>query len=58
MKKFELEIELGNDAMKTRFDVAKALSEVARRLRTTGRNYQAIMDRNGNKVGKWTFKEE
>jgi hypothetical protein len=57
--KFQLEIELGNDAMQTRRDIEEV-------LRRTGQNLAymcdppedgdegPIFDLNGNKVGTWT----
>lgn len=65
MNKFTLEIELGNDAMKSDADIARALRQVANRLRENkytkvvkgfGDVTRGIMDRNGNTVGLWTLK--
>jgi hypothetical protein len=65
--KFKLEIELGNDAMQYANDVAGALENVARSLRshdlTTFDELDpfdrkgTIRDENGNKVGKWEATE-
>ena len=58
---FKLEIELGNDAMQSAYDVALALSEAVRQL-TLHRGYSeplqheeqgSIRDVNGNRVGSW-----
>ena len=61
--KFTLEIELGNDAMQTYGDIAKALTHVKTKLAfdsERGINAKAnrvdgakIMDVNGNTVGSW-----
>lgn len=59
---FKLEIELGNDAMKTAFHVSTALVQVAnklRKLRSTAPGTEAkIMDDNGNSVGRWEFAQD
>ncbi len=62
--KFILEIELGNEAMKTGMDIATALERVASRFHN---NYpfaedlpglvRGIMDANGNTVGSWKIEE-
>lgn len=57
--KFTLEIELGNDAMRTGADVAEVLERLAHHMGT--RNWAALSegecqhvhDLNGNTVGKW-----
>ena len=58
---FALRIELGNDAMKTRSHLAKALREVAERLEKDSsrelRGDGSIKDINGNTVGGWVFDE-
>lgn len=61
MKKFKLEIELGNDAMRKTWEVGDAIEsamahQATDRLKVgdTGR----IMDINGNKVGSWKVVEE
>ena len=55
---FKLEIELGNDAVRTFSQIAKALAGVAKRLRDNNTRFIAgdtmkIMDDNGNTVGQW-----
>jgi len=56
MKKFKLEIELGNDAMQRTWDVADAVKSAMAR-RTIGSldvgDKGRIVDVNGNKVGSW-----
>lgn len=55
-KKLKLEIELGNDSMKTGSDLAAALVKVADRLagsRLNNNPGQKILDENGNSVGSW-----
>ncbi len=57
MKKyFELQILLGNDAMQTGEDVARALHEVASNLEW-GFLGGMIYDDNGNRVGQWEVAE-
>ena len=51
--KFTLEIELGNDAMRTANDVANALDRIADEVLFVGLTGRAIRDTNGNTVGKW-----
>lgn len=53
---FKLEIELGNAAMKSPDDVARALRRIADRLEA-GAEGGKVMDSNGNSVGKWGFDE-
>jgi len=53
-KKFTLEIDLGDDAMKTGADVASALENVARRV-CQGADVGKIRDANGNTVGRFEF---
>lgn len=60
MKKFVLEIEMGNDAMQTTKDIVFALGRVAARLKDV--NIRAIdelkiLDINGNTVGKCSMVE-
>jgi len=63
--KLLLEIETGNDAMQTMGDIARALTEVARRmydarLATATPDHDVsgkIFDDNGNRVGKWYMSE-
>ena len=60
-KKFTIKIELGNDAMRTGFDIAGALKDVARAVghfedlteRGTVAKEGRIRDLNGNTVGEW-----
>jgi len=63
--KFQLNIDLGNDAMQDHHDVAKALRTVADRLSkftSTGWSPYAldgkIKDDNGNTVGSWEVKPD
>jgi hypothetical protein len=51
-EKFTLSIELGNEAMQTGEDVARALREVAKKL-DGGDDSGRIRDENGNTVGEW-----
>ena len=56
MEQFKVTIELGNDAMRHGYDVAKILREVARQMQSLelSRDYsKTIMDDNGNSVGTW-----
>jgi hypothetical protein len=62
--KFQLEIELGNDAMQTYDDVRQALKSVCAYLKEyrQGEEVEAgddtpIRDLNGNTVGTWTVTE-
>lgn len=60
-KKLFLEIELGNDSMKTGSDLASALVKVADRLagsRLHNNPGQKILDENGNSVGHWEVRDE
>ena len=52
--KFTLEIELGNAAMSTPLNVARALDTVAARLRN-GEREGRIRDVNGNTCGTWAI---
>lgn len=52
-KWFELEIELGNDAMQSGPDVATALREVAAKIENDLEARGMIRDRNGNSVGEY-----
>ena len=55
-KGFRLTIELGNDAMRTRRDVASTLEDLARVIREEReRDGAKILDVNGNAVGSWEF---
>jgi hypothetical protein len=53
MQAVKVTIELGNEAMQTRQDIADALREVAQQFLDDGRYTIPIMDRNGNKVGQF-----
>lgn len=55
--KFSVVIELGNDAMRSRNDVADALKYVAKCV-AAGRTQGPIIDVNGNKVGKYGLETE
>lgn len=70
---FRLEIELGNDSMRTGRHVAKALREAARRIEADypgvlDGNYangapkrintESLRDENGNRIGGWSVKPE
>jgi hypothetical protein len=62
---FKLRIELGNDAMRTRGDVARALAAVAERFEDRDDEFTdeslgltfVIRDENGNTVGRWEVTE-
>lgn len=64
--KFELEIELGNDAMKTPRNVGRALKEVAAKLTREGFGQkcangtcaESIRDINGNTVGYFKCRKQ
>lgn len=59
--RFTLIIDLGNDAMQTPADVAKALRDAAAHLDVCTNVEPPIArdmrDANGNKVGFWSFDE-
>lgn len=51
---FVMEIEMGNDAMRTRRDLVHALGTVRERLiQNPGACDGVIRDENGNRVGTW-----
>jgi ribosomal protein L17 len=52
MGKFKVEITVGDDAMRTPDDVAKALREIADQLITAPKG-GLVSDRNGNVVGRF-----
>ena len=54
---FRVEIELGNDAMKTTADIKKALRNVCKRLEVIadGGVERLVLDVNGNRAGKVGF---
>lgn len=54
---FRIEIELGNDAMRTDADIRRKLKELSGKvgaLASSG-GERKILDDNGNAVGKWGF---
>ncbi len=58
--KFRIEIEMGNAAMSTVEDVARALEVTAQKLRTYADPAHVgeggrVVDENGNGVGDWRF---
>jgi len=53
---FRLEITLGNAAMESNDDVARALKKLA--VSVTNGGEGKIRDTNGNTVGEWGFHEE
>lgn len=56
MKKFKLEIEMGNEAMQSHLDVSEILADISiDLLNNTKLDSWTIMDENGNTVGKWWF---
>jgi hypothetical protein len=61
MAKFILEIETGNDAMRTSRDISTALNQVALLIRGDSLHYlkmmspKKIMDVNGNTIGTWSL---
>jgi hypothetical protein len=62
-KTFILKIKLGNEEMKTQYDIIGALNNTIRTLRVIPEeeflNYIHNMhDINGNTVGKWSVKHE
>jgi len=52
MGKFKVEITVGDDAMRTPDDVAKALREIANQLIIAPKG-GLVSDRNGNVVGRF-----
>lgn len=63
MRKFILEIDLGNDAMDNSADVAKALKDISERLERAEYDFaqylvRGISDVNGNYVGSWRVTEK
>lgn len=51
--KFNLTIKLGNDAMSTKDDIARALRDLAGKLDRTDSDSGRVRDDNGNTVGSW-----
>lgn len=64
MKRFTIEIEMENDAMRTSTDLICALKEVIAQIRETNKanlrpvHSRRIFDINGNTVGSWNISEE
>ena len=59
--KFKLEIELGNDVMRTTDDVKGALQHAAflvDRVVVSHGESASILDANGNRVGRWEFYDD
>lgn len=56
--KFSLEIDLGNEAMQSKDDVAIAVKDVASRIIANQYSDGPVLDRNGNVVGSYTFYTE
>ena len=54
---FTFQIELGNDAMRTREDVIRALRATIFRLEY-GHERAKIVDPNGNVVGEWSYEND
>jgi len=61
MVTFRLNIDLGNDAMQTTNDIARALANIAVKMLDQDINnfvlYQTIFDDNGNDVGRYGIKD-
>lgn len=57
MSIFYLEIEMGNAAMMDNLDVSMALHTTADKLKDESLSSGNIRDINGNKVGKFGFKD-
>ena len=55
--RFTLTIDLGNDAMRARRHVARALADLAKKMPHEDRTDGKILDENGNSVGRWEFNE-
>lgn len=62
MKKFTLDIRLGNDDVQTSDDVARILIETATEIRAANQlawlRSKSILDGNGNTVGQWMCETE
>lgn len=54
---FRIEVELGNDAMRTTRDIKHLLRDLAGKVENlaNGGEERRILDENGNTVGKWGF---
>lgn len=57
-ERFSLSIAVGNDAMQTRDDVAKALRLAADAMQAGLADEGTIRDDNGNRVGSWIFADD
>ena len=55
---FRIEIELGNETMRTDEDIRRALKQVAALLPAFAGEERRVLDYNGNAVGKWGFYTE
>lgn len=58
VRKFRLEIELGNESMDSVGEIAEALRDVANKvdsIQSYNQAFGAIQDGNGNTVGGWDF---
>jgi len=53
MKRFTLDIDLGNEAMKSPEDIALALEQVAQHICDGPQTGSPILDDNGSRVGYW-----
>lgn len=57
MRRLELKIQLGNDAMTEEHHVAQAVAKVAGKI-SVGHVEGTILDDNGNTVGAWKIADE
>lgn len=53
--KFTLEIELGNEGMRSGWDIAYAIRKTERHL-IEGSDSGTVQDINGNTVGEWAYR--
>lgn len=53
--RFILRVELGNDAMRTREQLSRAIRDVATRITIAEHTEGRIRDENGNTVGDWAL---
>lgn len=53
MPRFILEIEVGNEGMRTVEDLAQALLLAGQKMNRVGTTDASIRDRNGNRVGSY-----
>ena len=56
--KFTINIELGNDAMRTRKAVSRILAIISDNILQTTSDEGRIRDTNGNTVGTWKFEKD